>query len=116
MVLWKYWPKKRGEEAAFAIAVFQPLSQMHLDIRKGIHLLSPCNNTAAIPRCLFDGKLTEVTERRLTEQLLALPGEDCPCFCAVPDFTPGLGHRLKSWEGETEAQSSSEACVWQRLC
>ena len=71
MVLWRYQPK-RGVETAFAIAVFQPLSQMHLDIRKGIHLLSPCNNTAAIPSCLFDGKLTEMTERRLTAWLLAL--------------------------------------------
>lgn len=70
MVLWKYRPK-RGVETAFAIAVFQPLSQMHLDIRKGIHLLSPCNNTAAIPSCLFDGKLTEMTERRLAARLLA---------------------------------------------
>ena len=70
MVLWKYQPK-RGVETAFAIAVFQPLSQMHLDIRKGIHLLSPCNNTAAIPSCLFDGKLTETTERRLAAQLPA---------------------------------------------
>lgn len=65
MVLWRSQPKRGGEEAAFAIAVFQPLSQMHLDIRKGIHLLSPCSNTAAIPTCLFDGKLTETAERRL---------------------------------------------------
>lgn len=64
MVLWRFQPK-RGEEAALAIAVFQPLSQMHLDVRKGIHLLSPCSNTAAIPACLFDGKLTETAERRL---------------------------------------------------
>lgn len=70
MVLWKFRPK-RGAETAFAIAGFQPLSQMHLDIRKGIHLLSPCNNTAAIPSCLFDGKLTEMTERRLAARLLA---------------------------------------------
>lgn len=71
MLLWKSQPK-RQVETSFAIAVFQPLSQMHLDIRKGIHLLSPCNNTAAIPSCLFDGKFTETVELRLAAQLLAL--------------------------------------------
>lgn len=78
MVLWRSQPK-RGEEAALAIAVFQPLSQMHLDVRKGIHLLSPCSNTAAIPACLFDGKLSETAELRLTARaagtsLLCHPG------------------------------------------
>lgn len=78
MVLWRSRPK-RGVETAFAIAVFQPLSQMHLDVRKGIHLLSPCNNTAAIPSCLFDGKLTGTTQRRLAARLLAVAqGQPAP--------------------------------------
>lgn len=93
MVLWRSQPK-RGEEAAFAIAAFQPLSQMHLDIRKGIHLLSPCSNTAAIPTCLFDGKLTETAE----------PGSQHEPRGHPSSVTP-------SWEGETEARGSLEVCV-----
>ncbi|XP_069650770.1 homeobox protein cut-like 2 isoform X5 [Haliaeetus albicilla] len=69
MVLWRYQPK-RGVETAFAIAVFQPLSQMHLDIRKGIHLLSPCNNTAAIPSCLFDDPAPVLEAARSLEDRL----------------------------------------------
>ncbi|XP_033924356.1 homeobox protein cut-like 2 isoform X6 [Melopsittacus undulatus] len=69
MVLWTYQPK-RGVETAFAIAVFQPLSQMHLDIRKGIHLLSPCNNTAAIPSCLFDDPAPVLEAARSLEDRL----------------------------------------------
>ncbi|XP_042661488.1 homeobox protein cut-like 2 isoform X5 [Tyto alba] len=69
MVLWRYRPK-RGVETAFAIAVFQPLSQMHLDIRKGIHLLSPCNNTAAIPSCLFDDPAPVLEAARSLEDRL----------------------------------------------
>ncbi|XP_074743396.1 homeobox protein cut-like 2 isoform X3 [Strix uralensis] len=69
MVLWRYQPK-RGVERAFAIAVFQPLSQMHLDIRKGIHLLSPCNNTAAIPSCLFDDPAPVLEAARSLEDRL----------------------------------------------
>lgn len=88
MVLWRSQPK-RGEEAAFAIAVLQPLSQMHLDVRKGIHLLSPCSNTAAIPACLFDGKLTETAERRLAARAT---GTSCPCHpVAGAPRRPGRG-------------------------
>ncbi|KAM9624783.1 homeobox protein cut-like 2 isoform 11-T12 [Morphnus guianensis] len=81
MVLWRYRPK-RGVETAFAIAVFQPLSQMHLDIRKGIHLLSPCNNTAAIPSCLFDDPAPVLEAARSLEdrlqQLQRLEPEPAP--------------------------------------
>ncbi|XP_049661273.1 homeobox protein cut-like 2 isoform X3 [Accipiter gentilis] len=81
MVLWRYQPK-RGVETAFAIAVFQPLSQMHLDIRKGIHLLSPCNNTAAIPSCLFDDPAPVLEAARSLEdrlqQLQRLEPEPAP--------------------------------------
>lgn len=88
MVLWRSQPK-RGEEAAFAIAVLQPLSQMHLDVRKGIHLLSPCSNTAAIPACLFDGKLTETAEHRLAARAT---GTSCPCHpVAGAPRRPGRG-------------------------
>lgn len=113
MVLWRYQPK-RGVETAFAIAVFQPLSQMHLDIRKGIHLLSPCNNTAAIPSCLFDGKLTETTESRLAVLLLApaaAQGWLSP-FHRRARMYPLSGVPLKVLGGaETEARGSPEACV-----
>ncbi|XP_038043367.1 homeobox protein cut-like 2 isoform X1 [Anas platyrhynchos] len=69
MLLWKSQPK-RQVETSFAIAVFQPLSQMHLDIRKGIHLLSPCNNTAAIPSCLFDDPAPVLEAARSLEDRL----------------------------------------------
>ncbi|XP_064889541.1 homeobox protein cut-like 2 isoform X6 [Columba livia] len=101
MVLWKYWPKKRGEEAAFAIAVFQPLSQMHLDIRKGIHLLSPCNNTAAIPRCLFDDPAPVLEAARSLEdrlqQLQRLEPEPSP-----------LKELGRPWKKHPELVSSKE--------
>ncbi|XP_069650774.1 homeobox protein cut-like 2 isoform X9 [Haliaeetus albicilla] len=43
---------------------------MHLDIRKGIHLLSPCNNTAAIPSCLFDDPAPVLEAARSLEDRL----------------------------------------------
>lgn len=95
MVLWRSRPK-RGEEAAFAIAVFQPLSQMHLDIRKGIHLLSPCSNTAAIPACLFDGKCTEIA---------------APATGGFLPLSPRGRGAAPAWEGEAEARGSAEVCV-----
>ncbi|KAM9624777.1 homeobox protein cut-like 2 isoform 5-T5 [Morphnus guianensis] len=55
---------------------------MHLDIRKGIHLLSPCNNTAAIPSCLFDDPAPVLEAARSLEdrlqQLQRLEPEPAP--------------------------------------
>ncbi|KAM8797616.1 LOW QUALITY PROTEIN: homeobox protein cut-like 2 [Eudromia elegans] len=69
MLLWQRQPTAR-EGAALAVAVFQPLSQMHLDIRKGIHLLSPCTNTAAVPTCLFDDPAPVLEAARSLEDRL----------------------------------------------
>ncbi|XP_064378011.1 homeobox protein cut-like 2 isoform X2 [Dromaius novaehollandiae] len=69
MLLWRYRPAG-GAGASFAVAVVQPLSQMHLDIRKGIHLLSPCNPAAAIPRCLFDDPAPVLEAARSLEDRL----------------------------------------------
>ncbi|XP_009472357.1 PREDICTED: homeobox protein cut-like 2 [Nipponia nippon] len=100
MVLWKYQPK-RGVETAFAIAVFQPLSQMHLDIRKGIHLLSPCNNTAAIPSCLFDDPAPVLeAARSLEDRLQQLPRLE-------PETTP-LKDLSHPWKKHSELVSTKE--------
>nr|XP_030141451.3 homeobox protein cut-like 2 isoform X6 [Taeniopygia guttata] len=101
MVLWRSQPK-RGEEAAFAIAVFQPLSQMHLDIRKGIHLLSPCSNTAAIPTCLFDDP-TPVLEaaRSLEDRLQQLQRLE-------PEPPPPLKDLNRPWKKQPELGSTKE--------
>ncbi|XP_054700429.1 homeobox protein cut-like 2 isoform X2 [Grus americana] len=100
MVLWKYQPK-RGVETAFAIAVFQPLSQMHLDIRKGIHLLSPCNNTAAIPSCLFDDPAPVLeAARSLEDRLQQLQRLE-------PETTP-LKDLSRPWKKHPELGSTKE--------
>ncbi|XP_071428369.1 homeobox protein cut-like 2 isoform X3 [Pithys albifrons albifrons] len=100
MVLWRAQPK-RGEEAAFAIAVFQPLSQMHLDIRKGIHLLSPCSNTAAIPSCLFDDPAPVLeAARSLEDRLQQLQRLE-------PD-PPALRDLSRPWKKHTELVGTKE--------
>ncbi|XP_066055648.1 homeobox protein cut-like 2 isoform X1 [Chamaea fasciata] len=101
MVLWRSQPK-RGEEAAFAIAVFQPLSQMHLDIRKGIHLLSPCSNTAAIPTCLFDDPAPVLeAARSLEDRLQQLQRLE-------PEPPPPLKDLSRPWKKHTELVSTKE--------
>ncbi|XP_068064624.1 homeobox protein cut-like 2 isoform X2 [Anomalospiza imberbis] len=108
MVLWRSQPK-RGEEAAFAVAVFQPLSQMHLDIRKGIHLLSPCSNTAAIPTCLFDDPAPVLEAARSLEdrlqQLQRLEPEPPPLKDLSRPWKkhPELGSTKERREGKSPA-------------
>ncbi|XP_051490335.1 homeobox protein cut-like 2 isoform X2 [Apus apus] len=43
---------------------------MHLDVRKGIHLLSPCHSTAAVPACLFDDPAPVLEAARSLEDRL----------------------------------------------
>ncbi|XP_068767106.1 homeobox protein cut-like 2 [Struthio camelus] len=43
---------------------------MHLDVRKGIRLLSPCNNAAAVPGCLFDDPAPVLEAARSLEDRL----------------------------------------------
>ncbi|XP_056360471.1 homeobox protein cut-like 2 isoform X2 [Oenanthe melanoleuca] len=101
MVLWRSQPK-RGEGAAFAIAVFQPLSQMHLDIRKGIHLLSPCSNTAAIPTCLFDDPAPVLeAARSLEDRLQQLQRLE-------PEPPPPLKELSRPWKRHPELASTKE--------
>ncbi|XP_064582659.1 homeobox protein cut-like 2 isoform X2 [Zonotrichia leucophrys gambelii] len=101
MVLWRSQPK-RGEEAAFAIAVFQPLSQMHLDVRKGIHLLSPCSNTAAIPTCLFDDPAPVLeAARSLEDRLQQLQRLE-------PEPPPPLKELSRPWKKHPELSSTKE--------
>ncbi|XP_054700433.1 homeobox protein cut-like 2 isoform X5 [Grus americana] len=74
---------------------------MHLDIRKGIHLLSPCNNTAAIPSCLFDDPAPVLeAARSLEDRLQQLQRLE-------PETTP-LKDLSRPWKKHPELGSTKE--------
>ncbi|XP_062446134.1 homeobox protein cut-like 2 [Rhea pennata] len=106
MLLWKYRPAGPAE-TAFAIAVFQPLSQMHLDVRKGIHLLGPCSNAAALPRCLFDDPAPVLeAARSLEDRLQRLQRLEPP---ALP--LKDLGRQWKKHPEPAGAQGRRDAAA-----